>query len=137
MYYLQYISGLFFSLNRYLTPSVLIIDSQSIKNSHIPSTKPTNRDSHKKVKGIKRFILCDTCGFIWKSLIAPAGVSEKTGARTLLSNLAHTQATPPSIHTVVEDKEFESKSLCSQPQSHIQCYEINNQLQNNSSQDRN
>jgi putative transposase len=98
-------------LKRNRTPSVLIIDSQSIKNSHIPSTKPTDRDGHKKVKGIKRFILCDTCGFIWKSLITPANVSEKTGARILLSNLAHTQATPSSIHTVVGDKGFESKSL--------------------------
>jgi hypothetical protein len=98
-------------LKRDRTPSVLIIDSQSIKNSHIPSTKPTDRDGHKKVKGIKRFILCDTCGFIWQSLITPANVSEKTGARTLPSNLAHTQATPSSIHTVVGDKGFESKSL--------------------------
>lgn len=67
------------------TPSVGIVDSQSVKSADHPGSR--GFDAGKKIKGRKRHLLVDTFGLIIAVLVTPASVQDRDGARQLLTLL--------------------------------------------------
>lgn len=63
---------------REATPSVGIIDSQSVKTSE--NGGPRGYDAGKKIKGRKRHIATDTVGHIVTAVVHPADIQDRDGA---------------------------------------------------------
>lgn len=62
-------------------PSCILIDSQSVKNTDTGCE--SGIDGNKKVKGIKKHLVCDTLGLNWDRAITPANVGDREGALVL------------------------------------------------------
>lgn len=73
--------------NREASPSVGIIDSQSIKCSEW-GVVPKGYDGYKKVKGRKRHIVVDTLGLVLVVVVHAANVHDSPAAQRVLSRLA-------------------------------------------------
>ncbi len=69
------------------SPSLGLLDSQSVKSSCISSDK--GYDAAKKVTGRKRHIIIDTMGFILVIVIHNANIQDRTGARLVLKELQY------------------------------------------------
>ena len=65
-------------LERNASPSFLIVDAQSVKNSDTAGSK--GYDAGKKVSGIKRHLAVDTQGLPHAVAITTADVSDRKGA---------------------------------------------------------
>jgi putative transposase len=63
-------------------PTVGIIDSQSVKNTHIPCE--SDYDGGKKINGIKRHLLTDTLGLLLTIVVHPANIQDRDGAKLVL-----------------------------------------------------
>jgi putative transposase len=98
----------------YPSPSILILDSQSVDSSEELSLGDKGYDGHKKKHGIKRFILTDIMGSIWFTLLTTANTSEHIGAKELLRFVCNSQAYPNTATTILADKGYESKHLIAQ-----------------------
>ncbi|HTO80870.1 MAG TPA: IS5 family transposase [Methylomirabilota bacterium] len=68
------------------SPSVAIIDSQSVKGAEKggPCIDPSGYDAGKKIKGKKRHILVDTLGLPLIVMVQPADMQDRDGAAPLL-----------------------------------------------------
>jgi putative transposase len=66
-------------------PSCLLLDSQSVKNTDTGCK--SGIDGNKKIKGIKRHLLCDTIGLNWNRCITSANKGDREGA-LLLSQMS-------------------------------------------------
>ena len=71
--------------NRALSPSVGLVDSQSVKTSLLGGIR--GFDAGKKVKGIKRQIVVDTLGLLLAIVVHRADISDKRGGNFLLQRL--------------------------------------------------
>lgn len=89
---------------------ILIVDSQSVRSTSCLSKLSKGKDQHKKIKGIKRFILCDYYGLIYCIHITKANVSEKTGLREMIQKVINLPI-PKKFKSILADKGFESKAL--------------------------
>ena len=70
------------SRGRLPCPSVVILDSQSVKNTERGGTRGFDFDGHKRVKGRKRHLLVDTLGMVVARRVEAANVSgRRVGAR--------------------------------------------------------
>lgn len=67
------------------SPSVAIIDSQSVKTSHVGGLR--GFDGGKRVKGRKRHILVDTMGFLLAVLVHSAEINDSQRAPHLLRRI--------------------------------------------------
>ena len=87
-------SGVWQTINHYLlmtmrvaegreaSPSAGVIDSQSVKTTE--SGGPRGYDAGKKIKGRKRHILTDTCGYLVHAVIHTADIQDRDGAPLVL-----------------------------------------------------
>jgi putative transposase len=69
------------------SPSMGLIDSQSVKTSCITTEK--GYDAGKKVSGRKRHIVTDTMGFVLAIVIHSADIQDRVGARLVLKELRY------------------------------------------------
>lgn len=67
---------------REASPSAGVLDSQSVKTTE--SGGPCGYDAGKKIKGRKRHILTDTCGFLISILVHTADIQDRDGAVDVL-----------------------------------------------------
>jgi putative transposase len=66
-------------------PRAAIIDSQSVKTTMVGG--PRGDDGGKKVNGRKRHLLVDTQGLIIRTVVHPAEITDRDGAKRLLAPL--------------------------------------------------
>jgi putative transposase len=90
-------SGLFKTINHYLlmdlrvaegreaSPSAGVIDSQSVKTTESGGIR--GYDAGKKIKGRKRHILTDTCGYLVHAVIHAADIQDRDGAPLVLKDV--------------------------------------------------
>ena len=79
------------------SPSVAIIDSQSVKCADTVAASDSGYDAGKKINGRKRHILTDTCGNLLGVVVTPASVQDRDGAKVLLCLFAHLYLTLKTI----------------------------------------
>ncbi len=70
---------------RQASPSMAIIDSQSIKTTE--QGGPRGKDAPKMVSGRKRHLLVDTLGMILAVVVHSAGIQDRDGARLVLAKI--------------------------------------------------
>jgi putative transposase len=90
---------------------LLITDSQSVRCTNMLIEKAKGRDGNKKIKGLKRFVLCTVNGTVEKVFTTPANTSEKTGLLTGITRYYYTKARNKQFKCILADKGFESKPL--------------------------
>jgi transposase len=72
---------------RSATPTVAVIDSQSVKAAETVAAPSRGYDAGKKINGRKRHIAVDTIGLLLTVLVTTAAVQDRNAARPLLWNL--------------------------------------------------
>ena len=70
------------------TPSVGIIDSQSVKTTSIAG-ESRGYDAGKKTKGRKRHIIVDTMGLLLAVVVHSADIQDRDGAKLVMENLRY------------------------------------------------
>lgn len=83
------------------SPSLAIIDSQSVKTSHVGG--PRSFDGGKKVNGRKRHILTDTLGLLLAVIVHPAGDNDSQWSVRLLDRV---QGFVPRLEVVLADQGY-------------------------------
>jgi hypothetical protein len=84
-------------LGRNATPSLLIIDSQSVKNTDTSANK--GYDAGKKISGMKRHIAVDTQGLPHAIVVTAAEVTDRKGALHAMGRRRNTLGNVQSVLT--------------------------------------
>lgn len=88
--------------NRRVSPSELIIDSQSVKTNTMVHQQ-VGYDGAKQLKGRKRHLAIDTLGLMLRVLVTAASVPEREGGKRLLKRVYEMGEAVARVHTVWAD----------------------------------
>ncbi len=91
----------------YSNAKIGVIDSASISNSDLPSSY--GYDGYKKVKGIKRFLVCDELGLICGLRVTSANLAEVKGAKLTITK--QFKQRNYGMSEIYADKGFVSRNL--------------------------
>ena len=86
------------------SPSVGIIDSQSVKTSCCAMGR--GYDAGKRTKGLKRHIVVDTLGLLMAIVVHTADMQDRDGAKLVLKKLRHKY---PRLHIIYADGGYAGK----------------------------
>lgn len=90
---------------RFDSPSALIIDSQTVKNTAY-STKQVGIDGGKKIKGRKRHIVTDTMGNLMAVKVHTAQIHDSKAAKLVLIEVYKNRVNFPRIKVLFADKGY-------------------------------
>ena len=101
--------------SRQPSPSVAVLDAQSIKSSErgVPAK---GFDGHKKIQGRKRQLLVDTGGLLLAAYVGPAHENDRVGGKAALKNLH--QLGFERLHLVLADAGYAGQPLAEWARSH-------------------
>lgn len=99
------------SKQKEISPSLGLIDSQSVKTASV--TQEKGIDGNKKVQGRKRFIVTDTLGLILAISICPANIGEREGAKLVMKELQFKRAAfrYPRLIKILADQGFDGEEF--------------------------
>lgn len=92
---------------RVRSPSLGIVDAQSVKTTAISSQADCGYDAGKMIKGRKRHIMVDTMGLLILVVVTSAAVQDRDGARLLLQKLYNLSAFYPCLKTFIADQGYQ------------------------------
>ena len=91
-------------------PSLLIIDSQSVKTGKVVPNSTKGFDGGKRVKGRKRHVVVDSLGWLVEISVTQANVHDTKGAIKVLEK--YKKRTPkPKVEKIVGDKGYRGDML--------------------------
>ena len=90
------------------SPSGLIIDSQTVKNTSF-STKHVGVDGGKKTKGKKRHIITDTMGNLIAVKVHTAQIHDSKSAKIVLAEIYKNKVNFPRMSVLFADKGYRGK----------------------------
>lgn len=91
-------------------PSLLIIDSQSVKTGKVVANKDKGFDGGKRIKGRKRHVIVDSLGLMVDVSITPANVHDTKGAVKVLKKYKK-RTEKPRIKKIIGDKGYRGEML--------------------------
>ncbi len=94
-----------------LTPSYVVIDTQSVKTGKVAAVETRGFDGGKKIKGRKRVLVVDSQGLMVNAQVVPANTHDTKAAQKVLAKVARRRSFVRSIETVHADKGFDGKNL--------------------------
>ena len=92
--------------DRPVSPSELIVDSQSVKTATMVH-EAVGYDGAKQIKGRKRHLAVDTLGLSVRILVTAASVPEREGAKQLLQRVYERGEAVARVHTVWVDGSYD------------------------------
>ena len=95
-----------FKENREVSPSLGLLDSQSVKTASL--TEDKGLDANKKINGRKRFVVTDTLGWIIGLMVVAASVQERAGAKKLFVLM---KGKYPRLEKVLADQGFDGEEF--------------------------
>lgn len=98
------------SENRQASPSVSILDSQSVATATMVHTG-VGFDANKRIKGRKRHLLVDTLGLVMLVVVSAANVPEREGANLVLAQLHQIRDKFPHLVRIWVDRGYEGQSF--------------------------
>jgi putative transposase len=90
---------------------ILVTDTKSIRTTSMTRKKYVGYDGHKKIKGLKLSILCDTRGNVWSCKTAPANTAEKLIIKNQVIWYTTMKMKNKVFTVLIADKGYQSKKL--------------------------
>jgi transposase len=90
---------------------ILTTDTKSVRTTSMTRKKYVGYDGHKKIKGLKLSLLCDTRGNIWNCRTAPANTAEKLILKNQVVWYTTMKAKNKVFTILLADKGYQSKKL--------------------------
>ncbi len=97
------------SVGKARSPSVGIVDAQSVKATAVSAPCDSGYDAGKKVKGRKRHIIVDTLGLIITAWVSAANWQDRTAAQWLFVKLAMNRVDFPRLFLFFADGGYAGK----------------------------
>lgn len=92
-------------------PSLLIIDSQSVKTGKVVPNKSKGFDGGKRVKGRKRHVVVDSLGLLVEVSVTPANTHDTKGAVKVLTKYKKRCEGRTRVRKIIGDKGYRGEML--------------------------